>query len=241
MNLNFSDIIKTIVNMLGGNKQVARNIEDLTKGMEDQKKRVKTPEVNTGSLTVNGHTYAVKKSGKSVLVSFTNVPSDAEEFAHIYNKLLGKSEYTVPALIPMAMEIYARNRQDGEKCIETFCNYAAKQEMKRTLMDKFGRQDSSYGQRYLPAALLQGANNRNAYAPDCPYTVCIEHTPKEDEESDMYNGTFYNLVIVADGWDSRERNVQVFKPFDKEMFLVNGCPATYMQCKPIRGTWGGLR
>ncbi len=239
--MNLSNILKTVVNMLGGSKEVAKGIEDLAKGIEDITRQAAAPEVSDNSITVNGHTYSVRRSGSSVLVSFSNIPSDVAEFTQVYQDLLGKSEYTVPALIPMALEIYARNAQEGEKCIEVFCNYAAKQEMKRTLKDKFGRPNDSYCQRYLPAALLQGASNLNAYTPSTPYTVCIEHTNKADEESDMYSGTFYNLMILADGWDTRERNVQVFKPFDKELYLINGCPATYMQCKPIRGTWPGLK
>jgi hypothetical protein len=196
---------------------------------------------NQTSVTINGHTYSVRQSGNSVLVSFTNIPSDVEEFTKVYRDLLGKSEYTVPALIPMAMEIYARNPQEGETCIATFCSFTAKSEMLRIIKDKFSHPNDPYCQRYLPAALLQGANNKNAYTPNRPYTVCIEHAvARKDEESDMYNGTFYQLQIRAEGWDTQERGVQVFKQFDAELYQVNGCPATYTSCKPIRGTWPGL-
>ena len=195
---------------------------------------------NQGSITVNGHVYTVSKSGESVLVSFTNIPSDAKEFEQVYRDLLGKNEYTVPALIPMAMEIYARNQQEGEKCITAFCTFTAKAEMIRIIKDKFSHLDDPYCQRYLPAALLQGASNKNAYTPNTPYTVCIEHSVNKDQESEMYNGTYYFLQIIADGWDTHQRGVQVFRPFDKELFQVSSCPATYTQCKPIRGTWPGL-
>ncbi|MBR5715998.1 MAG: hypothetical protein IKX59_05380 [Bacteroidales bacterium] len=56
----------------------------------------------------------------------------------------------------------------------------------------------------------------------------------------MYNGTFYQLQTRAEGWDTQERGVQVFKQFDGELYRVNSCPATYTSCKPIRGTWPGL-
>lgn len=197
-------------------------------------------QVINASVTVNGHTYSVRKNDNSVLVSFSNIPTDSEEFKKVYQDLLGKSEYTVPALIPMALEIYARNPQEGEKCIATFCTFTAKAEMIRIIKDKFRNTDDPYCQRYLPAALLQGASNKNAYTPNTPYTVCIEHSVNKDQESDMYNGVFYFLQIIAEGWDTHQRGVQVFKAFDKELYQVSGCPATYTGCKPIRSTWPGL-
>ena len=101
---------------------------------------------NQGSITVNGHKYTVSKSGESVLVSFTNIPSDAKEFEQVYRELLGRNEYTVPALIPMAMEIYARNQQEGEKCITVLCTFTAKAEMIRIIKDKFSHPDDPYCQ-----------------------------------------------------------------------------------------------
>ena len=47
-------------------------------------------------------------------------------------------------------------------------------------------------------------------------------------------------MIITEGWDSQQRGVQVLKQNDKELFFVNGCPATYTNCKPFHGTWAGL-
>ena len=245
MSLNFMDIAKTIVNMPGGSKEATKNLEDLAKSFDEFKKTASVAqdekqEENPESIIVNGHNYSVKKEEKSVLVSFTTFPSNSREFKQVYQDLLGKNEYTVPALIPMALEIFARNQQEGEKCIETFCSFTAKSEMIHILKDKFGHPNDPYCQRYLPAALLQGASNKNAYVPNRPYTVRIEHATTEDEESEMYNGKFYYLMIITEGWDSQQRGVQVLKQNDKELFFVNGCPATYTNCKPFHGTWAGL-
>jgi hypothetical protein len=262
MNLNFKDIAKTIANMMGGSKDAPKNLEDLTKGfkeilktasaaaqeeltkeidkVKDEEKAEAKTEAKAETISINGHNYTVRKDEDAVLVSFTNIPSDAEELKQVYRNLLGKSEYTVPALIPMAMEIYARDRQEGEKCFAAFCSSLAVSEILRILKEKFGRPNDSYCQRYLPAALLQGASNMNAYTPNTPYTVRIEHAANEDTESAMYNGKHFFLVIIADGWDTRQRGVQVLKTYDNDLYVVNGCPATYTMCKPIRGEWPGL-
>ncbi|MBQ9230978.1 MAG: hypothetical protein IJ190_07320 [Prevotella sp.] len=47
-------------------------------------------------------------------VVFTNVPSDYEEFEAVYRKFLGKSAQGTAAMIPMVMEIYARNARISE-------------------------------------------------------------------------------------------------------------------------------
>ena len=262
MNLNFKDIAKTIANMMGGSKDAPKNLEDLTKGfkeilktasaaaqeeltkeidkVKDEEKAETKTEAKAETISINGHNYTVRKDEDAVLVSFTNIPSDAEELKLVYRNLLGKSEYTVPALIPMAMEIYARDRQEGERCFAAFCSSLAVSEILRILKEKFGRPNDSYCQRYLPAALLQGASNMNAYTPNTPYTVRIEHAANEDSESAMYNGKYFFLVIIADGWDTRQRGVQVLKTYDNDFYVVNGCPATYTMCKPIRGEWPGL-
>ena len=246
MNLNFNDIAKTIANMMGGSKDAPKNLEDLTKGfkeilktasaaaqeeltkeidkVKDEEKAEAKTEAKAETFSINGHNYTVRKDEDAVLVSFTNIPSDAEELKQVYRNLLGKSEYTVPALIPMAMEIYARDRQEGEKCFAAFCSSLAVSEILRILKEKFGRPNDSYCQRYLPAALLQGASNMNAYTPNTPYTVRIEHAANADTESAMYNGKYFFLVIIADGWDTRQRGVQVLKTYDNDFYVVNGCP-----------------
>jgi len=233
------DTIRSIVGLVGG-EQAARNLDNIASGVKNVQNMVATPNVTDGTLTVNGHSYSVKKSGRSVYVTFTNIPSDFDEFSQVYHGLLGKNEYSAVAMIPMAIEMYARNEEEGNRCLELLCTFACKSEMSRRLKEKFGHPGDSYCQRYLPAALLQGANNKNAYTPTSPYTVCVENGGTADEESEMYNGTFYNRVILGDGWDMNKRAVQLFRQYDKDVYQISGCAATYMSCKPIRGSWPGL-
>ena len=49
------------------------------------------------------------------------------------------------------------------------------------LKDKFGS-DDSYGQRYLPAAVLEGATAANGYTPNKPYTVTMEASVNKHQE-----------------------------------------------------------
>ena len=259
--MNLKNIANSIINMLGGRETVAKNIEDLAKGLEGQLQKAldnthdapqdtaeEAPQATApagtpqhASLTIGGHTYTFRKtSDTTALVTFTHVPASVGEFRQLYTDLLGKSEYAVPALIPMAMEVYARNQQEGEQCIATFCTFAARGEMTRILKDKFSRPSDPYCQRYLPAALLQGATPQNAYTPSRPYTVSIGHAANQDEDSGMYNARYHYLHILGAGWDTQQRGVQVVRADGADLFQVNGCPATYTSCKPIRGTWPGL-
>ena len=70
------------------------------------------------SFSSNGHTYTQKGTlsiktynpAATGMVTFTNVPSNYEEFEEVYTKFLGQTPYGVAAMMPMAMEIYGRDR-----------------------------------------------------------------------------------------------------------------------------------
>ena len=94
---------------------------------------------------------------------------------------------------------------------------------------------------YMAAALLKGAVNSNAYAPEEPYTVELCASPNGVQDSPMMGGTTYYLYILAHGWDSEQRAVDVFQPAGSSTYKVCNCPSTYTQCKNIMGTWAGLK
>ena len=52
-------------------------------------------------------------------VTFSNIPSGFTEFKAVYEGLLGKSIQGAAAMVPMAMEIYARDAETGKKCTVT--------------------------------------------------------------------------------------------------------------------------
>ena len=91
----------------------------------------KTANVEGNTITYGNHSYTVKGSidvngtehkNATAWVEFTNIPSGYTEFKAVYEGLLGKSVQGTAAMIPMAIEIYARNASTGEKCLQLLCN-----------------------------------------------------------------------------------------------------------------------
>ena len=213
--------------------------------------------VDGNTLTYGTHKYTV--SGEinydtedfktpTAFVTFTNVPSGYAEFEAVYKGLLGKSLQGTAAMVPMAMEIYARHADTGERCFELLCDSnATVSGIIRILKTKivpseFSPEDDSYIQRFLPAASLKGAVYTNAYTPAYPYTVQTCASPNKFQEKKMSPyGTVYYTYIIADGWDTTQRAVDLFLPLNETLYKVNGCASCYTQCKDIQGTWGGLK
>ena len=211
--------------------------------------------VDGNTLTYGDHTYTIvsdidvntkeyKKPTASV--TFSNVPSDYAEFQAVYNGLLGKSVAGAAAMIPMAIELYARDAEVGKRCLELLCNSDATVSNITRILDtklvpsQYAPENDSYIQRYMAAALLKGAVNTNAYTPDRPYTVEMTMSPNGVREAPLMGGDVTYIYILAQGWDSFQRGVDVFLPYDAEYYKVANCSSCYVQCKNIRGTWPGL-
>ena len=224
-------------------------IEDASAGRQDAV-------VNGNSVTYGSHVYTIvseidpaTKQFKepTASVTFTNVPSNYAEFEAVYNALLGKSIAGTAAMIPMAIEMYARDANVGERCFTLLCNSSATvSDITRILKTKlvpsqYAPENDSYIQRYMAAALLKGAVNTNAYTPDKPYTVEMTMSPNGVKEAELMGGVVTYTYILAHGWDSFQRGVEVFLPYDTEYYKVSGCSSCYTQCKNIRGgQWPGL-
>ena len=215
-------------------------------------------DVGKGTLTYGTHVYTVKGDfnfdnpdrGTKGEVTFTHIPSGYEEFSVVYHKLLGKTPHGLVGMIPMAMEIYGRNRTTGEKCIRLLCTGSCAKEALTELKQKYNASQYSgsgdtYLQRYLPAAALQGATPDNAYTPNSPYVVKVVKSKHISEKMPSYRGIkIYLNIVTSGGWDTRERTVDVFKPYDwpkAGLVQVLGFPALYTQCQIIGGTWKGLK
>ena len=83
-------------------------------------------QVAGNTLTYGSHTYTVNGDidfnnndhhTPTATVTFTNIPSGYAEFEAIYNGLLGKSLQGTAAMVPMAIEIYARDANTGKTAI----------------------------------------------------------------------------------------------------------------------------
>ena len=221
---------------------------------------VHTPSIDRGILTYGDHTYEVKGNidfdfdiatmdpHVESTVEFTNIPSGFNEFKAVYENLLGKSPQGVAAMIPMMMEIYARDPETGEKCLRLIAkeDYVVT-DILRVLKSKFPRsteaEKDKYMQRYLPAACLKGADLLNDYAPEEPYTVELgAEQPKPQQTSMSPYGTVYYVALYCSGWDSTSRKVEIFLPLKKDLYKLQACSSCYTQCKDIlEGPWKGLK
>ena len=205
--------------------------------------------------TYGGHLYTMKgtltarqyQANATGTVSFTNVPKDFKEFEALYRQFLGKTPHGTAAMMPMAMEIYGRNRAEGRKCIELICWPSNVTSVVSQLNNKYGQsqhapKNDSYHQRYLPAAVLKGATPENGYSPQHPYTIEMKASVNKHRDMQfMGAGRVVYLYILGKGWDTNQRSVEIIKPEDSELHQVFNCPALYTQCKTIRGTWQGLK
>lgn len=213
--------------------------------------------VSGNTLTYGSHTYKVtgeidpygtEYKTATAWVEFSNIPSGYNEFKAVYEGLLGKTPQGAAAMIPMAIEIYARNATTGEKCFNLLCNSSATVNgiirilKSKIVLSKYSDENDQYIQRYMAAALLKGAANTNAYAPDEPYTVEMTISPNHVQDAPLTGGEVTYLYILAPGgWDTFQRSAEIFLPYDGDLYKVFNCPACYTQCKTIRGTWGGLK
>jgi hypothetical protein len=214
--------------------------------------------VNGNTLTYGDHTYTV--SGEitydqtyydtpTAFVTFTNIPSGVTEFKAVYDNLLGLSPQGAAAMVPMAIEIYARDANVGEQCFNVLCNSSSTVAgIVRILKTKFNYSQYSpendpYVQRYLPAALLKGASYTNGYKPEEPYTVKMSGNPNGIQDAPLTGGTVHYTYILTDGgWDSFQRGVEIFQPYGSNKYQVFNCPSTYTQCRNIQnGPWAGLK
>lgn len=175
-------------------------------------------------------------------VTFTNIPANYEEFKAVYTEFLGKTAYGAAAMMPMAMEMYARDREVGRQCIELLCYPSNVNSVISIIKEKFGAAgNDSYGQRYLPAASLKGATPENAYQPEKPYTVEMKASVNQHQELKISgSGTVVYIYIMGGGWDSHQRSVEVIKQPGSDLYQVFNCPSLYTGCKQIVGTWAGL-
>ena len=211
--------------------------------------------VEGNTLRYGNHTYTVSgeidhSSGQfktpTAKVTFTNVPSDYAEFEAVYQNLLGKSVQGTAAMVPMALELYARDAGVGERCLHLLCNGSATvseitRELKRKLEpSRYSPDNDPYIQRYLPAAVLKGAVPSNAYTPTKPYTVEMCPSPNGVKAAPLTGGTVTYLYILAGGWDTYQRAVDIFLKDGDDHYKVFNCPSCYTQCKQIVGKWPGL-
>lgn len=200
------------------------------------------------------HTYQVKgdfKTDKITTsdfneVTFSNIPSDYTEFEKVYKEYLGKHINGTAAMMVMAMEMYGRDKSVGERCIRLINTSNNVSSVMNILKDRYGNYTSDgYSQRYIAAALIDGAVRTNGYAPTEPYTIKCQGSPNGIKQMTMPKyGTVYYMYVIGGGWDTHQRQCEIVMFEDDEatgLYKMNNCPSFYTQCQQIKGEWKGLK
>lgn len=193
--------------------------------------------------TLNAEAYDAKATGT---VTFTNIPADYTEFEAVYTQFLGKTPHGAAAMMPMAMELYRRDRDMGLQCLKLLCYPSNVNSVTSILNTKYGPSkfapsDDPYLQPYLPAAVLKGATPDNGYSPQRPYTVEMKASVNKHQDLQFSgSGRVVYLYIMGQGWDTQQRQVEVILRSGSTLHQVFNCPSLYTQCKQIKGQWKGL-
>ncbi len=193
--------------------------------------------------TLNAEAYDAKATG---IVTFTNIPADYAEFEAVYTQFLGKTPHGAAAMMPMAMELYRRDRNMGLECLRLLCyptNVGSVTSILNTKYgpSKFAPTNDPYLQPYLPAAVLKGATPDNGYTPQRPYTVEMKASVNQHQDMQIAgNGRVVYLYVMGKGWDTEQRQVEVIRQPGSQLHQVFNCPSLYTQCKTIKGQWKGL-
>ena len=206
------------------------------------------------TFTYGSHTYTMEgtftadiyDANATGTVTFTHIPADYTEFEAVYTRFLGKTPHGAAAMMPMAMELYRRDREMGLQCLKLLCypsNVSSVTSILNTKYSasKFAPTDDPYLQPYLPAAVLKGATPDNGYTPQRPYTVEMRASVNKHQELRISgSGTVVYLYVMGKGWDTEKRQVEVVLQPGSQLHQVFNCPSLYTQCKQIRGQWKGL-
>jgi D-methionine transport system substrate-binding protein len=218
--------------------------------------------VDGNTMTYGNHTYTMNGNfgepggdmeyvaGGKAKVTFTNVPSDMQEYQTVYEQFLGKTGHGVAAMLPMAFEMWGRNHDMGKEALQLITCETCYKEIMRQLpahmeRSEYSPADDPYVQRCLPAAVLEGANKENGYNPTEPYTVNMTVGQKAQwgQESEILQSYVYQLYIISgNAWNTTQRSVTVMQPWrGTKLFKVNGCPSLYVNIFVPRQDWNGLK
>lgn len=225
------------------------------KSVQKAAKTVRNANAKENTFIYGQHTYTMKGTltmerydqQANGTVTFSHVPSDYAEFEAVYTQFLGKTPHGTAAMMPMAMEIYGRDRQVGLQCLKLICYPSNVNSVTSILNTKYGPSTYSpandpYLQRYLPAAVLRGATPTNGYSPQEPYTVEMKASVNKHQDMQITgSGRVLYLYVMGKGWDTEQRQVEIIRPTGQELHQVFNCPSLYTQCKQIQGTWKGLK
>lgn len=198
----------------------------------------------TGNIDIN--LDKAKLVGREGSVTFNRFPCSLSEFESVLPTLQQTPQGAVASQL-MAMELYRRNRTDGEKAFR-LCNVQSNVPMiMNRVPDLFGYTGGGGSSRpYQVASFLKGATPDNGYAPTLPYTIKVKVGANGAIYSNTYQAKVLYLQVATTGTDSGYRACEVIntkKPDEPKGWTVFNCPGLYVRCKDIsfETPFGGLK
>lgn len=169
---------------------------------------------------------------ESASVTFDRIPTSVEEFKDL-QQYLGKEPQGCVALQLMAMEMYRRDRVEGEECLKLNNTTTNLPSIVNRLKEVLCGTDS-YARPHLVATYFEGATPQNGFNPDIPYKVNVRSSQTQDyQRSQMLQGYVLYLNVYSEGYDTKWRGIEVVKQKGEEYYRVSNCPAIYVQCKEV--------
>ena len=181
----------------------------------------------------------------SSIVTFSRIPYSLDEFKDVYAKIGGTPAGAVAVQL-MAMEMYHRQHDVGLEAL-TLCN------TKGNMQQRYGDQlnqlfkpndKTDYARPYQVASFLKGANYKNGYLPETPYTIEVKtNASKPYAWSNDYEAYVIYLTITQNVKEengpavtTRKQAVNVLRAAGKEQFQVFEGAGLITQCVKISAT-----
>ena len=250
---------------------VIRDDDDTTQQQGDRVKEsdLTFERISEDEIKIGNHTYQLEgileidaegnpvgvgdlnRDGEIEQVIFNAFPSSEAEFNILQRELLGKRLGGTVALHVMALELYRRNRTEGEPCLKKINEFST------TLMNVVSQRfpktrtaetTDAYQQPYFVAALLDGSTIENKYTPSEPYTITVKWSPSETHhkaDGTISYGDYYKVAMMPGGYansGSTDRKITIHMDYEGTPYLmINECAAITSAVANIRGWVDNLK
>lgn len=173
------------------------------------------------------------QGGQTASVSISRIPRNVAEFKELQKKL-GTTPEGCVMLQLVAFEMFGRDKNVGEQCVNLNNTDINVPSVMRRLPDILTRKDDTYVRRHLVATYFDGASPENGFNPTSPYTIKVRTSQVHQyERSNSLKGYVLHLEVYSTGYDTPWRGCEVVKQKGSEYYKVCNSPSMYVQCKEV--------